>query len=95
MPTIDERCYGHEPAASQLKLLRAAETANATLYRETKRIEQLEKACKEMSSALSRIDYACGEPNEYKMSHYDIDCDYERVVKVVEELAHRMRSLEK
>lgn len=50
------------------------------------RIRILEKAVIQLSAALSRIDYALGEPNEMQVSEYDIDYDEERVVRRVRAL---------
>lgn len=36
-----------------------------------------------LSAALSRIDYACGEPNEQQCSAYDVHCDEDAVVSNV------------
>ncbi len=41
-----------------------------------------EKLC----AALSRIDYACEEPNEEEMSGYDLHCDEDAVVANVQKL---------
>lgn len=40
-----------------------------------------------LSAALSRIDYACVEPNEMGLSSYDLHFDEAHVVKHVQELA--------
>ncbi|NBR00722.1 MAG: hypothetical protein EBT79_12740 [Actinobacteria bacterium] len=53
-------------------------------------IERLRAECIELNSALSRIDYACGEPNEMGCSEYDVHADPEVVVRrVTERLAQR------
>jgi hypothetical protein len=44
------------------------------------RIKTLETACAELSSCLSVIDYACGEPNEMCVSEYDVHADPHTVV---------------
>ncbi len=41
-----------------------------------------EKLC----AALSRIDYACEEPNEEEMSGYDLHCDEDTVIANVQKL---------
>jgi hypothetical protein len=52
--------------------------------------------CIRLSSALSRIDYAVGGPNEYGVSQYDAEPDEERVVQRVENvLAARDREAER
>ena len=37
-------------------------------------------------AALSRIDYICGSPNEYKVSGYDVHCNEDAVVERVQRL---------
>jgi len=49
-------------------------------------------ALQTLSAALSRIDYACGEPNEMRMSDYDLHCNEEAVVEHVQT---RIATLEK
>jgi hypothetical protein len=52
-----------------------------------KEVLTLRSACKELSSALSRIDYALGEPNDMGCSGYDVMPDPQAVVKRVESSA--------
>lgn len=40
-------------------------------------------ACQKLSAALSRISYACGEPNENECSDYDVHADEDAVVEQV------------
>lgn len=44
-----------------------------------------------LSAALSRIDYALGEPNEMGVGAYDVDCDEDRVATRVERLCNVLR----
>lgn len=47
-------------------------------------------ACQNLSSALSRISYLCGQPNEMQCGPYDIHCDETAVVEQVERLTARV-----
>lgn len=49
-------------------------------------------ALQSLSSALSQIDYACGEPNEMNVSGYDVHCDDASVVRVVTEYVATMKA---
>lgn len=51
-------------------------------------------ACIKYSYTLSRIDYACGSPNEQIVSGYDVHCDEEEVVKNVRALADKLAAAE-
>jgi hypothetical protein len=55
--------------------------------------ERVRQACLEMNAALSRIDYACGTPNEMGVSEYDLHCDPVLVVARVEALAASVQRL--
>ena len=46
-------------------------------------------ACIKLSSALSRISYACEEPNEKEVSAYDLHYDPELVVEQVQKAVKR------
>jgi hypothetical protein len=48
-------------------------------------------ACVELSSALSRIDYLLGEPNEMGLSDYDVHCDPDKVVERVRALTEKKK----
>ena len=48
---------------------------------------------KKLSRALSEIDYLLGEPNEMKCSLYDVDCDEQRVVDKVAQLAAKLKEI--
>lgn len=48
-----------------------------------------------LSGALSKIDYICGEPNEYEFSQYDADFDEARVVGRVKTLRAKLEAAEK
>lgn len=50
------------------------------------RNKRLTDGCQRLSAALSRIDYLCGEPNEYETSFYDMHMDECAVVTNVETL---------
>lgn len=52
-------------------------------------------ACQNLSAALSRISYLCGEPNEMECGPYDVHCDESAVVSQVERLTARVAELEK
>lgn len=56
------------------------------------RIRTLETAYQIYRSALSRIDYALGPPNEMECSLFDVDCDEERVVEAVRRLVNEHRA---
>jgi len=55
-------------------------------------IERLRSACIELNSAVSRIDYAFGEPNEMEVSEYDIHADPEAVIRRANERVAQRRS---
>ena len=44
----------------------------------------------ELNSAISRIDYALGEPNEYEVSGYDVHCNPEPVVIGAANVRHEL-----
>lgn len=46
-----------------------------------------------MSTALSKIGYACEKPNEMEVSAYDVHCDEAEVVKQVQELRRQRDEL--
>lgn len=47
-----------------------------------------------LNSTISRIDYACEQPNEMGVSQYDIDYNEDRVVKRVQDLMARAAQAE-
>lgn len=51
-------------------------------------------ACVIYSSALSRISYLCGEPNEMECGPYDIHCDESAVVEQVKQLTAERDALQ-
>jgi hypothetical protein len=48
---------------------------------------------KALSAALSQIDYALGEPNEMRVSMYDVDCNEDRVVKATQAFREKANEL--
>lgn len=84
-PTFSMVCYRHvaEEELAQLKRL-------APLCAEHGSGGGTRSGCPycrmiQMAAALSRIDYLCGEPNEYECSGYDVHCDEDAVVRHVEQ----------
>jgi len=55
---------------------------------------RLRDAHKQLSRALSRIDYLCAPPNSQETSAYDVHQDEELVVKAVQRLQKRIEELE-
>ena len=47
---------------------------------------------KKLYTALSQIDYACGEPNEMRVSGFDVHCDENAVVTRVKTTLDRLRA---
>lgn len=52
-------------------------------------------ACRNLSAALSRISYLCGEPNEMGCGPYDLHCDESAVVEQVRALRAEVERLRK
>jgi hypothetical protein len=50
-------------------------------------------ALEKLSAALSRIDYACGEPNDMQVSGYDVHCNEDAVVEQVEKMVKRLAAV--
>ncbi len=49
-------------------------------------------ACRDLSAALSRISYLCGEPNEMQCGPYDLHCDENAVVEQVRAYCEQLRA---
>lgn len=49
-------------------------------------------ACRDLSAALSRISYLCGEPNEMECGPYDFHCDENAVVEQVRAYCEQLRA---
>lgn len=47
--------------------------------------------CEQMSYALSKISYICGEPNEMQQSEYDVHCNEDAVVYQVQLLIDKLK----
>lgn len=60
-----------------------ARECSAQLRADAATIEKYKRAMLELYAAISRIDYLCGQPNDYECSPFDVDKDEERVVKRV------------
>lgn len=54
--------------------------------------ERCKQGCINLSFAIDRIDYACGEPNEFEVSDYALHQNEEHVVQRVKEKLEAMRS---
>lgn len=54
--------------------------------------ERYKQGCIKLSSAIDRIDYACGDPNDMEVSDYAIHQDEEQVVRRVSEKLEAMRT---
>lgn len=57
------------------------------------REDELIEGLQQLSAVLSRIDYVCDEPNDMQVSNFDIDCNEDRVLKVVERVVESERIL--
>jgi len=53
--------------------------------------ERCKKGCINLSFAIDRIDYACGEPNEFEVSDYALHQNEEHVVQRVKKKFEAMR----
>lgn len=53
--------------------------------------ERCKQGCINLSFAIDRIDYACGEPNEFEVSDYALHQNEEHVVQRVKEKLEAMR----
>lgn len=53
--------------------------------------ERYKQGCIKLSSAIDRIDYACGDPNDMEVSDYAIHQNEEQVVRRVSEKLEAMR----
>lgn len=53
--------------------------------------ERCKQGCINLSFAIDRIDYACGEPNEFEVSDYALHQNEEHVVQRVKEKFEAMR----
>jgi hypothetical protein len=94
---VNSQCPGRCGAVAHFALHKDHPPTVVDLVREVRaeveplktEVERLRAACVELNSALSRIAYALGEPNEMGASAYDVHADPESVVRQVTEWAQR------
>ena len=86
--------YGERAIAELLALRAAAPLCEKHKPNGGTRSNCLVCALIENAYALSRIDYICGEPNEYEVSGYDVHCDQGVVVLRVEKLREQNAALD-
>jgi hypothetical protein len=67
----------------------------ANLKHTIERCNHLEAGCVNLSGAIDRIDYACGEPNEMEVSDYAVHQNDEAVIERVKAVVAERKQLSK